>query len=315
MRKIVTAFFLIALSLQTSTVHAGAGAVGAAEANMALNITGQALAATYVGQNIGCCYGCKSHRRYTSCVKVAAGLAQAVLLRKQFSQAKDVRNTFGLDEFTGFKPDDMGFCLDPSTGCSQDSLDSSIMSTPLGPALKSGDPEQLNKAMSDIEKLNTKTIKDLEAQGYSVDLDKGTVTGPDGKTQSLNDGMSLPSSLESAMQSRAAAIDKNIANAGNTDGRGLASEGADGAKLKSANGSAQNATNFKNEFLDDDLGSRNSNLDGRFNKRKKTKDELLAAMADKDQSGSVGMAGDDIFKMIQRRYDKKKKSSEFIVQQ
>lgn len=302
MKKIIIAIFTMSLAFH-STSLAGAGAVGAAETNMAQNIAGQAAAGTYVSTNSARC----SSRNISACIRAAMGIAQIAQMIMQFGQAKDVRDDFGLDEFSGFDPNDMGFCLDPSTGCSQDALDTSVMDGPLGPALLSGDPDQLDQAMTELEKLNAQAQQDLEAKGYSIDTENGTVTSPDGSTQSLSGGLSLPSDLDSALKSRLAAIDKNITNGGTGAARGVASAGEGGGS------GSGGGVEFKDEFIDG-AGTNNALLKAR-KKREKTKEDLLAAMADKNQSGVVGMAGDDIFKMIQRRYEKKKKSSEFIVQQ
>ena len=292
---------------------ADSGAVGSAETNMAQNLVGQAVAVDFVVKNAKRC----GKKRYWACVNAALGVAQLSQMVQQFGKAKDVRDNFATNPFTGFDQNSLGFCLPPATGCSQDALDKSLMGTQLGSALSSADSGQLNKAISAVKKLNMDTIKDLEAQGYSVDLENGTITGPDGKSQSLNGDMNLPSSMTSALNSRLDAIDKNITNGGAAN-RSLAStvDGGKGSASKTG-GSADGAGAGGSTDLQfvDAFGESGASASSALKKREKTKQDLLAAMADKSQSGVVGMPGDNIFKMIQRRYDKKKKSAEFIVQQ
>ena len=82
-------------------------------------------------------------------------------------------------------------------------------------------------------------------------------------------------------------------------GRGLASTGGGGGTI------------FKDEFYGGKSG-KGSKFNGKTKKNKKAKD-LLAGLSDKDKAKSgIGIAGDNIFGMVNRRYEKKMKAKEFM---
>jgi len=301
-KKNITIFLSILLC--SPQLIANMGAVDHINTNMTQNVVATGASQVYVGKNSAQC----GWRSPMPCIRAAMGIMQIAQLIMQLRNSHGKQQQFGIGTLP--TPEDYGLCLNPAaSGCTQDPVDVQIADSPIGTALQSGDPDnflsKLNESAEDLKRIEA----DLNSKGYFIDRGAGTITGPDGKPQSIAslasdpNYSSMPSSAASAVSSKIASIQK----AANARSGG---SGSGNAKNKGAAGGA-GGLNFVDEFVDEDLKAKKRAL-ASLNKKKKTNEDFLAAMADKAGNGAIGVAGDDLFKMIQRRYNKKKKAEEFI---
>jgi len=302
MKNILKTLLIISLTFVSySSSFASTGNVQEIGTNMVQNGVATAGASAYTSQNSARC----SSRRFSACIRAMMGALQIVQLVRQLMDSGQKQQAFGIGELPSL--DDLnGLCLNPqSSGCTQDVLDVQISDTPIGEALKTGSVDDLLDAAKQTESDMNAILSDLESKGFTVDQEAGTFTGPNGQTQSLAslasdpNNAALPSNVSDALSNKLASIGES------------ASGSAANASKKAGGATGPGGIKFVDEFLDDGLNGKRG-LASLKNKKDKTNEDFLAAMADKAGDGAVGVAGDDIFKMIQRRYNKKKKTKEFI---
>ena len=293
MKSTIKKLIILSLTFVSSSSFASGAAQNMA-VNMAINGVAAAVTATYTAVNLARCVS-STPTDVTACINAGLGAVQTLLLAAQLSYTASQMAEFGEGELPSADGSN-GLCLNPeASGCEQDALDLQVSKTPLGEALKTGDYESFLEASREIKKDTDKTLSALEKKGFKVDQEKGTLTGPDGKVQSLA-GLANDSNLKPVPSNVSEALSKKLAALGKSG-----SSGGSGGGVK-----------VVDEFLDDDLNKKRglSSLKGK--KKRKTNEDFLAAMANKAGEGAIGVVGDDIFKMIQRRYNKKKKTKEFI---
>ena len=247
---------------------------------------------------------CGSFNKW-ACVKAALGVVQLLQIGVNIYDTLTKMKKYSADGSIGLDNID-GLCLNPeSSGCKPDSLDLQTSKTTLGKALKTNNIDNLLNATKETQSDMNDILSNLEKKGFKVDPVAGTLTMPDGQTQSLanlarnSKASVLPAHASKALSKKLAAIKKG--------GKGGGSR-ASGPKA----GGGVN-TIYLDEDLNKDLKAKRDLAHlKRKNKKNKENEDFLAAMADKASDNAIGVAGDDIFKMIQRRYNKKKKSKEFI---
>lgn len=295
MKNLIKALVILTLTFVSYSSFATGGATQSMGVSMVQNGVATGAAATYTSTNSAKC----SSKNFGACIRAMMGALQIAQLLKQLFDTAGKQQQFGIGDMPSL--DDLnGLCLNPeSSGCTQDAIDLQISDTPMGEALKAGDYDSFLDAARQTQDDMNQVLSDLEAKGFKVDQEAGTFTGPDGRVQSLaslgNDpnASALPSNVSEALSEKLAAL-------GTSGKTGSAGAGGSGGGVK-----------VIDEYIDGGLNGKRglASVEG---KKKKKKEDFLAAMGDKAGEGAIGVAGDDIFKMIQRRYDKKKKTKEFI---
>ncbi len=274
------------------------GSGGAAGAHMARlqSLVGAAASGAYSAENFSRC-GPPGSWHY--CIKGVMGIIQLVGMLQGANNSGFAANELingAYDEF-GFDPTDAGFCMDSTSGCTPDGIDTAL--TGFGDAFTTG--EGYESAIDAMESDALAKLSAIEAKGFKVDAKAGTITDPSGKVTNFSDvKTNVPKSLSKAASSKLAGIQTALEGGASAKAnkRGIASAGGAGGVI------------FKDEYIGGGLG-------GALKKGKSKKDngkgKFLAGLSDKDaKNGGVGFAGDDIFNMIQRRYTKKLKAKKFI---
>ena len=289
---------IIVLSLTVTSFQAyGSGATQNMGINMIQNGVATGVSVEYTVRNASSC----GRTNFAACVRAALGAMQTLALLQQLVDTAGKQREFGMGDLPDINNLN-GLCLNAtSAGCTPDSLDLQLTDTPIGEALKTGDLDEFMNAVSQVENDVGSILSDLENKGYKVDQEAGTLTDPSGNTQSLQNlakdssSSAIPSAVMDALSSKLTAIGSasNIKN-----------------KIDKSSGNA--VSNVGGIRAVDEFYDAKARGPASLKKKKKSKDDFLAAISDKAGEGAVGVAGDDIFKMIQRRYNKKKKSKEFI---
>lgn len=311
MKKLKFTLILIVSSMMSLTVSAQEilGAANMANAQLGTGAVGVATSNAFVSKNAGRCSGWRFH----NCLKAALGVMQIVQLLMNMRQTMGVRDDFSMPGANWSNGGDTGFCFNTST-CSQDGID--VAATDLEQALKTGSSKDYNDAFDKIEKNAMAALKDMEAKGFKLDQKAGIMTGPNGLKGSINDAKAQMGSKLSALSKskladvkeamRQAALARASSLKGKSGRRGLAGSGAGSTNVVfqddlsgALGGGAYGKSN----------GAKNKN-----NKDGKGKSGFLAGLSDKAKGG-VGVAGDNIFEMINRRYTKKTQQKEFITGQ
>ena len=169
------------------------------------------------------------------------------------------------------------------------------------PTFDTGDlsPEE-NTALADFKRLNVPgKIKELEDKGYKVN-DDGTVTTPAGTFPASSFGSAGGISALGEDGDKAMSTVDKLAKAAKDKYRVVAMGTGGGG-----GGSGFSAGDYKYESP---LGSY---LDALKNKGKKRKPASVAGMNKVVGGTKIGVAADDIFKMIHRKYQQKRKMNTF----
>lgn len=296
MKKRASFFLKITLLMLFLPRSAYSGASGQANMSMVTNVVGAGVAAVYTKQKAAQC----GTFNKSACWQAGLGALQTLSFIMGAMNSMNTRDALLNGDFTGvtFEPKDSGFCFN-GNGCSPTSLDRTLVDF--------DDPFKTGKGVDlALQKLKTKLDKSkaqLAQKGYSIDEGTGVITGPDGKKvkSSKLGNPALGSSLSKTYSQRVAGVKKALEAKGKrgTSKRAIASAAGSGLG---------GGVIFKDEFIDGSGASK-------IQKKREDVDGLLAGLSDKNiPSGSVGFAGDDIFKMLQRRYKKKNSAQEFIVQ-
>ena len=234
-----------------------------------------------------------SPKAIPACIEAIKGILQAIQGGKGAADNARAGSAVTSGDFAQFEfePNEAGFCLDSSKGCKADTIDNQLK--PFGDALKAG--KGFDDALSILNKNNEKKLSAFERKGFKIDRANGTVTDPSGNVTKLSSTKTkIPASLKAALEKRANAR-KKIASG---SGRSVASTGGGISYKDEYYGGSSNRKKRKSK----------SDLD-----REKRKKSLLAGLSDKDaQKAVIGVHGDNIFGMVNRRYEKKTKSSEFM---
>ena len=273
-------FFVVAPQAAQSQSGSGSAQV----AQMA-NISTAGAAGAYSSANYAAC----SSSNYPACIQ---GIMGALQMMQSLSGASNSGATgAGLHSgdygnFT-FDPVSNGFCFDASAGCTPDGVDNqlAVMETPF----KTG--QGYDEALEELKIDAANKLKAFEKKGFKVDSSNGTITGPNGETTSFADAASkVPKDFGDKANQKFAGVLKKM----NGNSRGPASAGK---------------VVFKDEYYGGSSPKKKIKADNSIDKKK----SLLASLTDKDaKKGAIGIAGDNIFGMVNRRYIKKTKSAEFL---
>lgn len=282
MKKIIALISVIVFSINTYASSSS----DAIAVNIGKNVATTAAAAAFTATMTGTCNFFNPY----SCAMIGVGLSLLSSLADQYSDSRNKYRQLSGSEYQD-GPVNQGFCLTPTaSSCTADAIDQSLIGTSLGNAIADGDSDQVNKLINGPGGILDNARKALAENGYKLDEKAGTLTGPNGKTQNLsalaNDPKKGPfaNGKKIALEKKLKSIDKGSANKVKSKRLKIVD-----SYIQTADGSRQPAS------------------------AKSNNDDLLAAMGDTARKGAVGVAGDDIFKMIHRRYQKKMKSKEFIL--
>jgi len=314
MRKIKTLLsLLVGLTLMPQTGFASAS--GSARATQILNIATAGAAGAYSAANFS---RCGPPGSFYYCIQGIMGTLQMLQSLMGAANSGDtgaalLNGDYG--SFEGFPPIGDVLCPASSTTCTPDAIDNQLadFNTPFQTG--EGYPEALEKLKQDA--LNR--LKTAEKKGFKIDRKNGVIVGPDGKKTTFAEAASqVPKNLgQDAQQKFSGAVAKLSGGSSGAD-RGLASteEGKVGAQSKTGKGfgadGASKAGGGSTSVASDSYGLGSGSSLGKKGGKGKKK-SLFASLSDKDaRKGAVGVAGDDIFGMINRRYIKKTKSSEFF---
>lgn len=294
--KLLFGFFICFTMVPQTGLASGSGN---AQMTQMLNIATAGAAGAYSAANFAAC----PPHNYPACIQGIMGILQMI---QSLMGAANSGQT-GADLLNGdyggftFDPGANGFCFDASTGCTPDAIDGQL--TGLDTAFRTG--EGYDDALAKLKNDAANKIKEMEKKGFKIDSAKGLITDPSGKTTTFAAAAAnVPKNFGDAANAKFAGVIDQIKEQDKK--RGLASEGG-AAGSGGAGGIA-----FKDEYYGggDGFGS------GKGKKGKSDKDKkksLLASLTDKDaKKGAIGIAGDNIFGMVNRRYIKKTKSAEFI---
>ncbi|MGH1468680.1 MAG: hypothetical protein ACRBBP_07350 [Bdellovibrionales bacterium] len=296
MNKSISKIVLImSMALMGPAVSYGVGGAAGAHAGRIQAVIAAGASGTYASTNAAQC----GWRSPMPCIRAAMGIMQLIQMlqgARNSGMAASALINGAYDEF-GFDPTAAGFCMDSTSGCTPDGIDTALSG--FEDAFTTG--EGYEAAIDAMESDALAKLSAIEAKGFKVDTKAGTITDPSGKVTKFSDvKTSIPKSLSKAASSKLAGIQAALAGktSAKASKRGVASAGGAGGVI------------FKDEYIGGGLG-------GSFGKKAKSKKdnkgEFLAGLSDKDaKKGGVGFAGDDIFNMIQRRYTKKLKAKEFI---
>ncbi len=289
-----------------------------------------------VAANLNRAFGVHMPRCFTAkpnpvhCAQFGLALAQTAQTGQAMLRSLSDRDRLSPEGTNWSTPEFNQFLNDNQNSFSQSEL--ADLQT-LGDAYKSGDAEDINKALSKLTSKSNNSLTKLEAKGYKVDLDNQKVYGPgldpkgtkfsDINTADSDGGSKSSSSLqafEKLNQSLQAGLDgkkykvdpkkaallkaKNLITAEkDSSSTSLASSSSSGAgkasllKVKSYN--------FSNPKDD------NKTYNG-FNQDPALKSKLSGMSRKITDGSSIGVARDNIFSIVKDRYSVKEKDSNFI---
>lgn len=250
------------------------------------NLAASGLSSAYSGAQAAMC---APPDRIPPCIEAIKGILQMIQSLKGAGNSGSTGSTLANGDFGqfDFDPNEAGFCLDPSKGCKPDLIDKQLVG--LDKSLKAGD--SLEKAIDGLTQDAEKKLAGFSSKGFKIDRANGTITGPNGKVTNLASSKTkFPKDLSDLANKKISDIRSKLG------GRSPASGGSGGGVV------------FKDEYVG---GSGSKKFGSRLKKKKKN--SLLAGLSDKDaKNGGIGVAGDNIFGMVNRRYQKKTKSAEFL---
>lgn len=286
MKKIKIFVSLICFVLFLPQVSFGQGAADASKFAQAANFAAAGGAGAHAATNAAAC----SPKNVPACIQAILGIIQQIQSLKGAGNSGSTGSALANGDFGEFDPNEAGFCLDPSKGCKPDLIDKQLVG--LDKSLKAGD--SLGKAITDLTADAEKKLAGFAAKGFKIDQANGTITGPNGKVTTIaNSKTKIPKSLSDLANKKIANIRASLG------GRSLAS-----------GSSGSSGVTFKDEYYGGSGSKKNASK-----LKKKKKNSLLAGLSDKDaRNGGIGVSGDNIFGMVNRRYKKKTKAAEFLKQ-
>ncbi len=296
MKKAISILILV-LGMSLMGPHA-LYAGGSTDANIsrATNLVGAAASSVYSAKKFSCC----NPKGIWCCIEGVLGALQALEMFRgavnSGSVAKALNN--GSYDGLGFDPIKAGFCFEEKNGCTSDDIDSTLKG--FKEAFKTG--KGYGDEIFKMEKKALAQLAEIEKKGFKIDKKARTITDPKGEVFSLDgaQGLKIPKSLSKIASNKVEGVQSLLNNKKTGQGKAAASAGT-----------SSDGVIFKDEFA---LNLGNS---GALNNKKRkplgeNKKKFLAGLLDKDTKGGVGFSGDDIFKMIQRRYRKKIENKEFL---
>jgi hypothetical protein len=167
-------------------------------------------------------------------------------------------------------------------------------------------PAGTNGGEQDLGRLN----RQLTDAGVRVDPSTGTIIGPDGKSYSMGTDTSSAASLRKAgfsesdiLKAMGVAKEANLKAQGLISGQAVDADGGAGS-TNGANGMSE-ASGTRRGSFDFSLPGNGSNSAGKAE---------VSGLARQFGDDRIGVAGDDIFGMIKRRYEAQDKASKFLKQ-
>ncbi len=223
--------------------------------------------------------GCNIPLQVLGLMKVGMGLVALTQAGMQATSATGSSRTASDSQFSGF--DGKDFKLDLPDGSSYSGTG-------------------LNSQM-------TATLNDLAKQGFKYDKNAGTVTAPNGQKLKLSDLGGSASSIASATGLPQSAIEKALADVNAANKKIAAKFDANKVKLSFSGGGGGSGSGAGTASL---ASSGAPNFGSLFSSPKPAQAKIAGLQ--KNIGGQpVGIAQDNIFNMVQRRYEEKRKTEFF----
>lgn len=176
--------------------------------------------------------------------------------------------------------------------------DPSVASAP------ASDPKGFASSNGELSPKAQEILKKIEDAGFKVDLKDNTFTTPDGHSMSLSSA-SNGSAVESQLHLPPGTFAKGMSLVEDIAKRqGVANNAGEGAESYSGSGNMSEGTNS----ADNINGSKKN--DGGLSRTPAS--TLVAGLTSKYKGENIGVAADDIFMMVTRRYQLKHQQDSFI---
>jgi len=172
--------------------------------------------------------------------------------------------------------------------------------------LASADAKGINTTKNTIPLANQELLKKMEDLGYKVDLKNGTFTTPNGNSISMSEA-SKGSAVESKLGLPPGTYAKGMSLVEDLAKRQAATSGGG---LDSSGGSGLGGLANESNSLDGSSGS-GKKSEGNLGERTPAS-TLVAGLTSKYNGENIGVAADDIFMMVTRRYQLKNQQDSFI---
>lgn len=171
-----------------------------------------------------------------------------------------------------------------------------------GTSLSSADSKGFNSQGGEVTPAAQEILKKIEDAGYKVDLKNNTFTTPDGHSMSLS-GASNGSAVESQLGLPPGTYAKGMSLVEDIAKRQRVADGSGGAESYSGSGGANEGNNGADGFG----GAKKADTNNRT-----PASTLVAGLTSKYKGENIGVAADDIFLMVTRRYQLKHQQDSFI---
>lgn len=169
-------------------------------------------------------------------------------------------------------------------------------------SLTSADSKGFNSTNGDIPPAAQEVLKKIEDAGFKVDLKNNTFTTPDGHSMSLS-GASNGSAVESQLGLPPGTYAKGMSLVEDIAKRQGVASGTGGAESYSGSGNLNEGSNS----ADGISGAKKVDANNRT-----PASTLVAGLTSKYKGENIGVAADDIFLMVTRRYQLKHQQDSFI---
>lgn len=291
MRKILLIpLILVSVGLANPALASGGGAsANSAGVQEILNAaTNGAIAAA----NAPPCF--KTPPNVTSCILMALGFAQLAMSMMQSGGSFDGRDVLAPGVDWSLDPGIIDNDSNPIPGHLDDGW-----FDPIKDAMKTGQKSDYENAMNQLKNKSQGYLDKLEKMGYKVDMNTGMVTGPNGPID--------PSSVnfsDAAAEKYLAGLAGKLGELDTSGGGGMIASGAGGAGAGFGRGLAGD---------DDESGSK-SGVDDFLKKLKngEVDGSKLSGMSKGMGNDRIGVAMNNIFRMIQVKYTSIDKDRKFL---
>lgn len=295
MKKIIVAFIFIFIS--PSIVLANSGS-----ANAHMNVLQNMVAVGTTGAFAAVNYAhCNPPKGIPNCILAAMSVAQMGMNLANMFSSTGTRDQLAATDFDWSNPDwqaQLGTLDNPG-----DEFVSEFLT-----AGQTGSTDDILSAINRTQDKLDSQLADIESKsGISVDTEKGVVNFPDGTSKPFSDFSDQFKPSQAALDLQKKRLDalnnSNLAKTLAGSGDGTSGGGGGVAVVDEVIDLGGGGSGFG--FGKGSRGLASTDGDGKNN------DDFLAALSEGAQGG-VGVAGDNLFKMMSRRFNSKKKKEEFI---